>query len=109
MLDDIPERYLAFLRDHYYSDPALDDQVRVRFVLASYNAGPGNIAKARTRARQMGLDPNRWFRNVELATLKVVSQEPVQYVTNINKYYLLYNLHFRKQDLRAGGGNRPSG
>jgi len=38
----------------------------------------------------MKLDPNRWFRNVELAVLRTVGQEPVQYVSNINKYYVIY-------------------
>ena len=38
----------------------------------------------------MGLDPNRWFRNVELATLKIVGQETVRYVSSINKYYVIY-------------------
>jgi hypothetical protein len=36
------------------------------------------------------LDPNRWFRNVELATLKIVGQETVRYVSDINKYYVIY-------------------
>jgi len=38
----------------------------------------------------MGLDPNRWFRNVELGVLKVIGQETVRYVSNINKYYVIY-------------------
>ena len=38
----------------------------------------------------MGLDPNRWFRNVELAALKSIGQETVRYVSNINKYYVIY-------------------
>jgi hypothetical protein len=38
----------------------------------------------------MGLDSNRWFRNVELAALKVIGQETVRYVSNINKYYVIY-------------------
>jgi len=38
----------------------------------------------------MGLDPDRWFRNVEIAALKTVGQEPVRYVSNINKYYIIY-------------------
>ena len=37
------------------------------------------------RAEEMGLDPARWFRNVELAVLEIVGQETVQYVNNINK------------------------
>jgi hypothetical protein len=40
----------------------------------------------------MGLDPNVWFGNVELAAAKTVGQEPVQYVRNILKYYIAYAL-----------------
>ena len=61
--------------------------------LAAYNAGPGNIGKARKKARAMGLDPNVWFDNVEIATGKVVSREPVAYVRNIVKYAVFFRLH----------------
>jgi hypothetical protein len=46
----------------------------------------------------MGLDPNRWFRNVELATLKIVGQETVRYVSNINKYYVIYRFTSKVSD-----------
>jgi hypothetical protein len=38
----------------------------------------------------MQLNRNRWFRNVEMAMLKIVGQETVGYVSNINKYYVIY-------------------
>jgi len=38
----------------------------------------------------MGLDKNKWFRHVELAALRIIGQETVRYVSNINKYYVLY-------------------
>jgi membrane-bound lytic murein transglycosylase MltF len=37
------------------------------------------------------LNPNRWFRNVELAVLHTVGREPVAYVSNINKYFVIYS------------------
>jgi membrane-bound lytic murein transglycosylase MltF len=85
-------KYLRFLRDHYFSDPALSPLDQQLFAFAAYNAGPGNIAKARTRAAKMGLDPNVWFDNVEIAAGKVVSREPVVYVRNIFKYHVAYKL-----------------
>ncbi len=85
-------RYLRFLRDHYYSDPALSALDQTLFSFAAYNAGPGNVAKARKRAKKLGLDPNVWLDNVEIATAKVVSREPVVYVRNIYKYYVAYKL-----------------
>ncbi len=83
-------KYLAFLRRHYYSDPAIRPRDRVRFSLAAYNAGPGSVRRARQQAARMKLDSHRWFRNVEMAMLKVVGQETVRYVSNINKYYVIY-------------------
>ena len=50
------------------------------------------MPRARKRAAKLGLDPNVWLDNVEIATAKVVSREPVVYVRNIYKYYLAYKL-----------------
>ncbi len=83
-------KYLRFLRDRYFSDPKLLPVDRTLFSFAAYNAGPGNIAKARKRAEQMGFDPNIWFGNVEVAAAKTISREPVHYVRNIYKYYIAY-------------------
>ena len=83
-------KYLAFLRSRYFSDSQIQPRNQVRFALAAYNAGPAKISRTRTRAREMGLDPNRWFRNVELAALKTIGQETVRYVSDINKYYVIY-------------------
>jgi hypothetical protein len=40
----------------------------------------------------MGLDPNIWFNNVEVAAAKVIGRETVQYVSNIYKYYIAYSM-----------------
>ncbi len=79
-------KYLRFVRDHYFDDDAISDFDQVLFSLAAYNAGPGNIRKSWRRAGKMGLDPNVWLGNVEVATAKAVSGEPVIYVRNIVKY-----------------------
>lgn len=83
-------KYLAFLRDHYYSKEDMRPRDRIRMALAAYNAGPSKIRKVRDLAEQMGLDKNKWFRNTEIAALRVIGQETVRYVSNINKYYVLY-------------------
>jgi membrane-bound lytic murein transglycosylase MltF len=83
-------KYLHFLRTKYFDSPSIRPRDQIRFALASYNAGPAAIRKARKEAENMGLDPTRWFRNVELAVLKIIGRETVQYVSNINKYYILY-------------------
>jgi membrane-bound lytic murein transglycosylase MltF len=40
----------------------------------------------------MGLDPNVWFHNVEVAAAKEIGRETVQYVSNIYKYYIAYRM-----------------
>jgi membrane-bound lytic murein transglycosylase MltF len=83
-------KYLRFLRDRYFSEPGLSDLDRTLFSFAAYNAGPGNVRKARRRAESLGLDPNVWLDNVEIAAAMVISREPVTYVRNIYKYYVAY-------------------
>ena len=85
-------KYLRFLRDRYYSSSEIAPLDRVLFSFAAYNAGPGNLRKARKMAAEMGLDPNQWFGNVEVAAAKAISREPVIYVRNIYKYYVAYKL-----------------
>jgi len=84
-------KYLAFLRDHYYSASAVSDEDRIYLSLAAYNAGPRKVKHFRKIAADKGLDPNRWFSNVERAALEVVGQETVRYVSNIYKYYIAYS------------------
>ncbi len=49
---------------------AVPDRVqRMRFMLASYNAGPGHIIDAQRLAEKLGFDPERWDHNVERAVL----------------------------------------
>ncbi len=88
-------KYLAFLRDRYFSDPAIDQTNRLFFSWASYNAGPGNVRKMRRKAESMGLDKNRWFGHVEVAAARVVGSETVTYVDRIFKYFTAYSLSQR--------------
>ena len=85
-------KYLRFLRDRYFSGPELSPLDRTLFTFAAYNAGPGNVIKARKRAEKMGLDPNVWLDNVEIAAAKAISREPVVYVRNIYRYHVAYKL-----------------
>ena len=93
-------KYLAFLKNKYFNDVRIRPRDQVRLALAAYNAGPGKIQRVRAKTKQMGLDPNRWFRNVELATLKMVGQETVRYVSNINKYYVIYRFTSKVSETR---------
>ncbi len=93
-------KYLALLRDRYFSDDRIEERSRIRLSLAAYNAGPKKIKRAQKLAKEMGLDRYRWFRNVEVAASRLVGQEPVQYVSNINKYYVLFKLYEETRKLR---------
>ena len=99
-------KYLAWIRDRYFSGPEISPEDRVDFSFAAYNAGPSKIQKMRRKAKAMGLNPDKWFYNVELAALKHIGQEPVRYVANIHKYYVAYSqiaesLDKKAQELKA--------
>jgi membrane-bound lytic murein transglycosylase MltF len=86
-------KYLSWIKKRYFDTEAdMRERDRVRMSLAAYNAGPRTIINARRRASQLGLDPTRWFRNVELALLDMRKTEPVKYVSEINQRYLAYVL-----------------
>jgi len=96
-------RYLAKLIGEF--DESLDYRQRVRFALASYNAGRGHVDDARILAKAQGLDPDRWFQNVEKAMLLLQTPEhasrarhgycrgvePVRYVSEIQSRYDVYS------------------
>ena len=83
-------KYLYVLRDHYFSDEAIDPTERMLFTMAGYNAGPNRVNRLRREAARRGLDPNVWFNNVELVVAAKVGSEPVAYVSNIYRYYIAY-------------------
>jgi membrane-bound lytic murein transglycosylase MltF len=103
-------KYLRFLQDRYFNDPAIDALNRYLLTFAAYNAGPARVRSLREEASSMGLDPNVWFQNVELIAAKRIGRETVQYVSNVYKYYLSYRLSQEtlkaRQDVKTeNGGN----
>jgi membrane-bound lytic murein transglycosylase F len=71
-------RYLAELDTIWRGTVRAEDQ-RMKFVLASYNSGPGHIKDAQRLARELGLDPGRWDGHVERALM----------LLNKPRYYML--------------------
>jgi len=85
-------------------DPSIPLKHRLRFALASYNAGLGHVLDAQVLAVQLGLDPKKWFKNVEKAMLLLEQpkyarvarhgycrgSEPVKYVSEIQNRYDAY-------------------
>ena len=85
-------RMLHQIKEQYFNDPNIDPVNKTLLVFASYNAGPNRIAELRKRARQQGLDPNKWFENVELIVAREIGETTVTYVGNVYKYYIAYKL-----------------
>jgi membrane-bound lytic murein transglycosylase F len=95
-------RYLAWLRDRFDDDVSVRD--RTWFALAAYNAGLGHVRDARRLAKKLGLEPKRWFGEVEQAMLLlsrgkyaqqahhgyVRGRETVKYVREIRNRYRAY-------------------
>ena len=80
----------------------LDELNRALLSFAAYNAGPARVRGLRRRAEEAGLDPNKWFNNVELIAAREIGRETVQYVSNIYKYYLGYRLINDREAARDG-------
>ncbi len=109
-------KYMSQLMTRYFSDASFDAVNRPLFAFASYNAGPGAIARLRREADRRGIDPNRWFNNVEVVVAEKIGIETTTYVRNIYKYYVAYSLLVsarkaqqaaRESALHSDGGTPP--
>ncbi len=101
-------KYLNYLRETYFNDPGIDPADKVDFALAAYDAGPARIESLRRKAADKGLDPNKWFFNVERVALQVIGRETVQYVADIYKYFIAYKsaetiIHEKRIKLQKAG------
>jgi membrane-bound lytic murein transglycosylase MltF len=93
-------KYIRFVIDEYYKDEPMDRLNKTLFAFASYNAGPARIRQLRAEARRQGLDANVWFDNVERVASARIGRETVQYVSNIYKYYVAYQLAWAERETR---------
>jgi membrane-bound lytic murein transglycosylase MltF len=102
-------KMLAQITKTYFNDPAISPVDKTLFTFASYNAGQNRIVRLRKEAEKQGLDPNKWFGNVELMVAKDIGQETVQYVSNIYKYYIAYKMAIEQQQVREAAKKAVSG
>jgi len=70
--------YINWLHNMFVSK-VTDENERMKFILASYNAGPGHVLDAMKLAEKNGMDPQKWEGNVALWLTK--KSEP-QYYTD---------------------------
>jgi membrane-bound lytic murein transglycosylase F len=62
-------KYINYL--HSIFDPKISDEnERLNFILAAYNAGPGHVLDAMKLAQKNGKDPHKWEDNVAVWMLK---------------------------------------
>jgi membrane-bound lytic murein transglycosylase MltF len=93
-------KYIRFVIDQFFKNEPMDNLNKGLFAFASYNAGPGRVRQLRAEAQKTGLDPNVWFNNVERVAAQRIGRETVQYVSNIYKYYVAYQLTWAEREAR---------
>ena len=93
-------KYLNFLRSRYFENEGIDKLNSSLLALAAYNAGPAKVRRLQRMAEERGYNPNVWFDHVEVIAAEVIGRETVQYVANIYKYYLTYQMINRQSALR---------
>jgi membrane-bound lytic murein transglycosylase MltF len=101
-------KMLALITKTYFNDPGISPMDKTLFTFASYNAGQNRIVRLRKEAAKQGLDPNKWFGNVELMVAKDIGQETVQYVSNIYKYYVAYKMAIAQAQEREAAGSKTA-
>lgn len=75
-------RYINWLQSIYESKIP-DENERMKFILASYNAGPGHVMDAMKLAEKNGMDPTKWDGNVAVWLLK--KSDPEYYTDSVVK------------------------
>ncbi len=75
--------YLSWL-DDYWKERIFDENERVNFILASYNAGLGHVRDAMNLAVSLGYDPHQWNGNV--AECMLLKSQPQYYTADVVKH-----------------------
>jgi membrane-bound lytic murein transglycosylase F len=75
-------KYIAWLDDFWNDIP--DPLEKLKFIMASYNAGEGHVKDAQRLASKYGSDPNRWDGHVEYYLLN--KSKPQFYLDPVCKY-----------------------
>jgi membrane-bound lytic murein transglycosylase MltF len=85
-------RFITQLMTTYFAHEPMSDLDRTLFAFAAYDAGPGRIRQLRRDTLRRGLNPNKWFGQVEQLVSARIGQQTVSYVRRILKYYVAFRL-----------------
>ncbi len=102
-------KYMHWIRKRFNEQMSVED--KNWFSLAAYNAGIGHVQDARKLAKQLKLNPDKWFGHTEQAMLLLAKKkysrkarygyvrgsEPVFYVKQIRHIFQLYQLAMSKK------------
>jgi membrane-bound lytic murein transglycosylase MltF len=102
-------KYIRFTMDQFFANQPMTLIDKTLFAFAAYNCGPARLRQLRAEAARQKLDPNVWFNNVERVASARIGRETVEYVSNIYKYYIGYQLVLQEQRERAAVRRRVSG
>lgn len=75
-------QYLKYL-DNFFTGRAVDSTEKIKFILASYNAGAGHVLDAMRLAKKYNKDPNKWDNNVDFFILN--KNKPEYYRDSLSK------------------------
>jgi membrane-bound lytic murein transglycosylase F len=110
-------KYLKWLTD-FWDERITDEGERLKFILASYNTGPGHVEDAQRLASKYGGDPLAWsdvsYWLLQKSTQKYSADEvvkfgfcrglePVNYVDHILRRYE----HYKENVVARRGGAKP--
>ena len=113
-------RYLKWLEDNYWAERVSDPEERLKFILASYNAGAGHVMDAQRLAEAEGGNPAVWedvafwllqksepavYNRPEVRHGFARGLEPVHYVSIILERYAHYQQFVEGEE---GGAAVPS-
>ena len=96
-------KYLDRMDALFRSSVPNKDQ-RLKFVLASYNAGPGHVLDAQRLAEAYGLDPHRWDGQVERALLLLTKPRWFSHPAVKHGYCRAYETFWYVRDVVAAFG-----
>jgi len=91
-------KYIKYLNKEFASRIP-DSQERIKFILASYNIGPGHIFDAQKLAQKQGKNPKKWFNNVDSCLLSKSKPQNYKdpdiqfgYCKGIETYYFVQDI-----------------